>query len=92
MTVNQLEERFDQIGKFAKPEKRDMSKREQNEANQFLIIHFFLLDISVQGGKVHEVIPMGSTNPQGTIQRTATTLGNFTPYSFRIVCWFSLNL
>ena len=48
----------------------------------------FFLDISVQGGKVHEVIPMQSTNPEGTTQRTATTPGNFTPYSFRIVCGF----
>ena len=48
----------------------------------------FFLDISVQGGKVHEVMPMWSTNPEGTTQRTATTSGNFTPYSFRIVCEF----
>ena len=31
---------------------------------------------------------MWSTNPEGTTQRTATTPGNFTPYSFRIVCGF----
>ena len=50
--------------------------------------YLFFLDISAQGGKVHEVIPMWSTNPEGTTQRTATTPGNFTPYSFRIVCGF----
>ena len=31
---------------------------------------------------------MWSTNPEETTQRTATTPGNFTPYSFRIVCGF----
>ena len=48
----------------------------------------FFLDISVQGGKVHEVIPMWSTNPEGTTQLTATTPRNFTPYTIRIVCGF----
>ena len=37
---------------------------------------------------MHEIIPTWSTNPEGTTQRTATTPGNFTPYSFRIVCGF----
>ena len=31
---------------------------------------------------------MWSTNPEGTTQRTATTPGNFMPYSFRTVCRF----
>ena len=52
-------------------------------------IHTYIA-ISVQGGKVHEVISMWSTNPEGTTQRTATTPGNFTPYSFRIVCGFNV--
>ena len=40
------------------------------------------------GEKVHEVIPIWSTNPEGTTQRTATTPGNCTTYSFQMVCGF----
>ena len=46
----------------------------------FIVSFHSFLHTSVQGGKVHEVTPMWSTNPpEGTTQRTAITLGTSRP-------------